>query len=71
MQCVLSPVLAQFEQDYAFMWRLSRAYADAHDKALDREEKKIMAESGNVFPELHITPRPVTPEPVNHPLLSH
>ncbi|XP_031434535.1 regulator of microtubule dynamics protein 2 isoform X2 [Clupea harengus] len=45
----LAPLLerrGQFEQDYAFMWRLARAYSDAHDMAQDREEKKSMAESG-------------------------
>ncbi|XP_031434541.1 regulator of microtubule dynamics protein 2 isoform X3 [Clupea harengus] len=44
----LAPLLerrGQFEQDYAFMWRLARAYSDAHDMAQDREEKKSMAES--------------------------
>ncbi|XP_063047019.1 regulator of microtubule dynamics protein 2 [Engraulis encrasicolus] len=36
----------QFWQSYAFMWRLARAYSDAHEKVQDREEKKNMAEAG-------------------------
>ena len=63
---VLSSLLAQFEQDYAFMWRLARAYSDAHDMAQDREEKKSMAESGNVKPG-PISPYPHGSEAMCHP----
>ncbi|XP_041921089.1 regulator of microtubule dynamics protein 2 isoform X2 [Alosa sapidissima] len=48
----------EFQQNYAFMWRLARAYADAHDKAQNREEKKDMAESGKKAGEEAITLNP-------------
>ncbi|XP_041921098.1 regulator of microtubule dynamics protein 2 isoform X6 [Alosa sapidissima] len=57
----LAPLLerrSQFQQNYAFMWRLARAYADAHDKAQNREEKKDMAESGKKAGEEAITLNP-------------
>lgn len=37
----------QFDQQCQYLWRLARAYADAHDFALDLTEKKSSAENGN------------------------
>lgn len=37
----------QFDQKCQYLWRLSRAYADAHDFAVDLAEKKSCAENGN------------------------
>lgn len=36
----------QFDQKWQYLWRLSRAYADAHDFAMDLAEKKSYAENG-------------------------
>uniref|UniRef100_A0A673I0A7 Regulator of microtubule dynamics 2 n=1 Tax=Sinocyclocheilus rhinocerous TaxID=307959 RepID=A0A673I0A7_9TELE len=38
---------AEFDQKCQYLWRLSRAYADAHDFAVDLAEKKSCAENGN------------------------
>ncbi|XP_062375275.1 regulator of microtubule dynamics protein 2 isoform X3 [Sardina pilchardus] len=57
----LAPLLErrdQFGQNDAFMWRLARAYSDAHDKTQDKEEKKEMAESGKKAGEEAITLNP-------------
>ncbi|XP_062375274.1 regulator of microtubule dynamics protein 2 isoform X2 [Sardina pilchardus] len=48
----------EFGQNDAFMWRLARAYSDAHDKTQDKEEKKEMAESGKKAGEEAITLNP-------------
>jgi len=37
----------QFDQNGQYLWRLCRAYADAHDFAMDVAEKKSYAENGN------------------------
>ncbi|XP_062852274.1 regulator of microtubule dynamics protein 2 [Trichomycterus rosablanca] len=36
----------EFDQNCQYLWRLSRAYADAHDVAEDVQEKKKCAENG-------------------------
>lgn len=57
----LAPLLekkSQFDQNYAYMWRLARAYSDAHDKTLDKEEKKYMAENGKSTGEEAISLNP-------------
>lgn len=41
--------LNQYEQKWQYLWRLTRAYADAHDLAGDLQEKKIYAETGTNF----------------------
>ncbi|XP_026133806.1 regulator of microtubule dynamics protein 2-like isoform X2 [Carassius auratus] len=53
---------AEFDQKCQYLWRLSRAYADAHDFALDRAEKKSCAENGKTVGEKVISINPLCAE---------
>ncbi|XP_052006578.1 regulator of microtubule dynamics protein 2 isoform X2 [Xyrauchen texanus] len=52
----------EFEQKDQYLWRLSRAYADAHDFAVDLAEKKSCAESGKKAGEQAISINPLCAE---------
>ncbi|XP_028845762.1 regulator of microtubule dynamics protein 2 isoform X1 [Denticeps clupeoides] len=49
---------AEFDSKSQFLWRLTRAYADAHDAASSKEEKKSFAEKGMKVGEEAITLNP-------------
>ncbi|XP_058651265.1 regulator of microtubule dynamics protein 2 [Onychostoma macrolepis] len=49
---------AEFDQKCQYLWRLSRAYADAHDFAVDLAEKKSCAENGKKVGEEAISINP-------------
>ncbi|XP_016085606.1 regulator of microtubule dynamics protein 2 [Sinocyclocheilus grahami] len=49
---------AEFDQKCQYLWRLSRAYADAHDFAVDLAEKKSCAENGKKVGEEAISFNP-------------
>ncbi|XP_030626266.1 regulator of microtubule dynamics protein 2 isoform X2 [Chanos chanos] len=53
---------AEFDQKCQFLWRLARAYADAHDLTADLEEKKNFALSGKKVGEEAITVNPMCAE---------
>ncbi|XP_051508389.1 regulator of microtubule dynamics protein 2-like isoform X2 [Myxocyprinus asiaticus] len=52
----------EFEQKDQYLWRLSRAYADAHDVAVDLAEKKSCAENGKKVGEEAISINPLCAE---------
>ncbi|KAK7140598.1 hypothetical protein R3I94_013017 [Phoxinus phoxinus] len=52
----------EFDQKWQYLWRLSRAYADAHDFAMDLAEKKSYAENGKKVGEEAISINPLCPE---------
>ncbi|KAK2852468.1 hypothetical protein Q7C36_007669 [Tachysurus vachellii] len=52
----------EYEQKWQYLWRLTRAYADAHDLAGDLQEKKIYAETGKQIGELAISLNPMCAE---------
>ncbi|XP_053358747.1 regulator of microtubule dynamics protein 2 [Clarias gariepinus] len=52
----------EYDQKSQYLWRLTRAYADAHDLAGDPQEKKIYAEKGKQIGELAISVNPTCAE---------
>ncbi|XP_077092484.1 regulator of microtubule dynamics protein 2 isoform X1 [Siphateles boraxobius] len=52
----------EFDQQWQYLWRLSRAYADAHDFAMDLTEKKSYAENGKKIGEEAISINPLCAE---------
>ncbi|KAG7333886.1 hypothetical protein KOW79_002293 [Hemibagrus wyckioides] len=52
----------EYEQKWQYLWRLTRAYADAHDLAGDLQEKKIYAETGKQIGEQAISLNPMCAE---------
>uniref|UniRef100_A0A8C1UNI3 Regulator of microtubule dynamics protein 2 n=1 Tax=Cyprinus carpio TaxID=7962 RepID=A0A8C1UNI3_CYPCA len=53
---------AEFDHKCQYLWRLSRAYADAHDFARDLAEKKSCAENGKKVGETVISINPLCAE---------
>uniref|UniRef100_A0A8C2PM05 Regulator of microtubule dynamics protein 2 n=1 Tax=Cyprinus carpio TaxID=7962 RepID=A0A8C2PM05_CYPCA len=53
---------AEFDHRCQYLWRLSRAYADAHDFARDLAEKKSCAENGKKVGETVISINPLCAE---------
>uniref|UniRef100_A0A3B1ILA3 Regulator of microtubule dynamics protein 2 n=1 Tax=Astyanax mexicanus TaxID=7994 RepID=A0A3B1ILA3_ASTMX len=52
----------EFEQKCQYLWRLTRAYADAHDLAGDSQEKKKFAEKGKQVGAQAISVNPMCAE---------
>ncbi|MCJ8730386.1 hypothetical protein PDJAM_G00183930 [Pangasius djambal] len=52
----------EYDQKWQYLWRLTRAYADAHDMAGDLEEKKRYAEAGKQIGEQAISVNPMCAE---------
>lgn len=52
----------EFDQKCQYLWRLSRAYSDAHDFAVDLSEKKSFAENGKIIGEKAISIDPLCAE---------
>ncbi|KAI5107868.1 regulator of microtubule dynamics protein 2 isoform X2 [Silurus meridionalis] len=52
----------KYDQKCQYLWRLTRAYADAHDLAGDLQEKKIYAETGKQIGEQAISVNPMCAE---------
>ncbi|XP_076830748.1 regulator of microtubule dynamics protein 2 isoform X2 [Brachyhypopomus gauderio] len=52
----------EFDQKCQYLWRLTRAYADAHDMTADSQEKKKYAENGKQIGALAISVNPLCAE---------
>nr|XP_057914726.1 regulator of microtubule dynamics protein 2 isoform X2 [Doryrhamphus excisus] len=60
--CILTARQEEFGQKSAFLWRLIRAYSDAHDISPTLEEKKKHAETGKQIGEEAVTLNPTCAE---------